>query len=125
MRIEPHFDRIANQWAAAQELMPVLKKADVNPMAGVFVMTPDQFPLIGRVLGLPNYWVAAGALYALLSPITQSFPNSSDGVSSAGGLGAFVAEWMVKDEPPAEMFDFDVNRFSSWADRCIVCVKLQ
>ena len=53
--------------------MPVLKKANVNPMAGVFVMTPDQFPLIGRVFDLPNYWVATGALYALLSPLTLTY----------------------------------------------------
>lgn len=66
VRIEPHFDRIAKQWANAKETMPLLKKADVTPYAGVFVMTPDQNPLIGRQAGLPNYWVAAGALLLLI-----------------------------------------------------------
>ena len=60
--IHPTFDRIRTHWEHAQTLMPILAKCELRPYAGVYCMTPDQFPLVGPMLGAPNYWVAAGCL---------------------------------------------------------------
>jgi glycine/D-amino acid oxidase-like deaminating enzyme len=63
VHVSAHFDRIRAQWQRAIELIPALATVEVRPAAGVMTMAPDQFPMIGPVSGLRNYWLAAGALY--------------------------------------------------------------
>ncbi len=41
----------------------------------------------------------------------------SDGVGTGGGIGKYVADWIIDGEPPQELFDTDANRYENWADR--------
>ena len=41
----------------------------------------------------------------------------SDGVSTAGGIGKYLADWIMKGEPPYELIETDANRFHGWADK--------
>lgn len=44
--IKPDFSRLDMAWKRAQELIPSLREADVEPRAAVFSMTADGYPLV-------------------------------------------------------------------------------
>jgi glycine cleavage system aminomethyltransferase T/glycine/D-amino acid oxidase-like deaminating enzyme len=58
-------------------------------------MTPDGYPLLGPMPGVPRFWVAAGL--------------SLGGFGSAGGLGKSLAEWMIGGET-----EIDVDACRPW-----------
>lgn len=33
-----------------------------------------------------------------------------DGISSCGGMGKYLADWIVDREPPSELFDTEASR---------------
>uniref|UniRef100_A0A8R1Z4D7 FAD dependent oxidoreductase n=1 Tax=Pristionchus pacificus TaxID=54126 RepID=A0A8R1Z4D7_PRIPA len=104
--ITPDFERLSRAYERAKELLPAMRDAKVDARAAVFSMTPDGYPLVGPFD--KNYWVSTGFL---------------DGVSSAGGLGKYLADWIVDGEPPAELFDTDASRYDGWADRKFIVDK--
>ncbi|CAD6184521.1 unnamed protein product [Caenorhabditis auriculariae] len=101
--VKPDFSRLEQAHQRACELLPRLKDAEIEAHAAVFNMTPDGYPLVGPYD--KNYWLTTGFL---------------DGVSSGGGIGKYLADWIVDGEPPAELFDTDASRFERWADRKFV-----
>ncbi|PAV88322.1 hypothetical protein WR25_07568 [Diploscapter pachys] len=104
--IEPDFSRLDQAFTRAKELVPDLQDAKVEAHAAVFNMTPDGYPLVGPYD--KNYWVSTGFL---------------DGVSSGGGIGKYLADWIVDGEPPHELFDTDASRYDRWADRKFILEK--
>ena len=56
------------------------------------------FSLLHTYLQLTNYFVAAGL--------------NSIGISSSGGLGRALAQWVVSGHEPMDMWSVDVQRFS-------------
>ncbi|CAI4222420.1 unnamed protein product [Auanema sp. JU1783] len=100
------FSRLDLAHQRACELIPDLRNAQVDAKAAVFNMTPDGYPLVGPYD--KNYWVSTGFL---------------DGVSSGGGIGKYLADWMIDGEPPQELFDTDASRYDRWAERDYITKK--
>ncbi|VDO19271.1 unnamed protein product [Heligmosomoides polygyrus] len=104
--VQPDFSRLEEAYARAIELVPSVEGAQVDAKAAVFSMTADGYPLVGPFD--KNYWVSTGFL---------------DGVSSGGGIGKYIADWMVDGEPPLELFDTDASRYDRWATRQFIVEK--
>ncbi|VDM65441.1 unnamed protein product, partial [Strongylus vulgaris] len=104
--IKPDFSRIEEAYARACKLIPCIREAKVTPKAAAISMTPDGYPLVGPFD--KNYWVATGFM---------------DGVTSGGGLGKYIADWMVDGQPPMEFCDTDANRYDRWATREFILEK--
>ncbi|KAK5965794.1 Dimethylglycine dehydrogenase mitochondrial [Trichostrongylus colubriformis] len=104
--IQPEFSRLEEAYSRACELVPSIKDAQVDAKAALFSMTADGYPLVGPFD--KNYWVSTGFL---------------DGVSSSGGIGKYIADWMVDGEPPLELFDTDASRYDRWATRQFIVDK--
>ncbi|KAK6026054.1 FAD dependent oxidoreductase [Ostertagia ostertagi] len=104
--IQPEFSRLEEAYNRACELVPSIKDAQVEAKAALFSMTADGYPLVGPFD--KNYWVSTGFL---------------DGVSSGGGIGRYIADWMADGEPPLELFDTDASRYDRWATRKFIVDK--
>lgn len=86
--------------AAALAAVPALAEAGVaEEAAGRLSLSPDGLPLVGPVRGHNGYWVAAGFF---------------DGVATAGGVGDYLAEWMLEEEPPYELSETCASRYDDW-----------
>ena len=81
---------------------PVLEEAQVNPArgwAGLYEMTPDYHPILGKVPGIEGFWVAAGF--------------SGHGVMHSPATGMIMADLILKGA--TELIDarmLDYARFS-------------
>ncbi|VDM37347.1 unnamed protein product [Toxocara canis] len=100
--VKPNFERLDEAYKSACDLIPGLDGASVEAKASAFTMTADGYPLVGPISWKQNYWLQSGYF---------------DGVSSGGGVGKYLADWIVDGEPPSELFDTDANRFDRWTDR--------
>ncbi len=94
-RLMPFLDR-------CMERMPVFGEVGVRTVInGPITHTPDDNALVGPVAGLRNFWNLCG---------------SSIGIAQ-GGIGKFMAQWMVHGQTELNMASLDSRRFSDWADR--------
>ena len=66
-------------------------------MTGPESFTPDTKPLMGRSAEVDNFFVAAGM--------------NSLGIMSSPGVGKVVAEWVVADACPMDLWEVDLMRF--------------
>ncbi len=41
----------------------------------------------------------------------------SYGIVHAGGIGKYLADWIMNDEPPYELTELDPGRFGKWCDK--------
>ncbi|XP_014680739.1 PREDICTED: dimethylglycine dehydrogenase, mitochondrial-like isoform X3 [Priapulus caudatus] len=98
---EPDVDRISREVNAAMDMFPCLQNAEIkNVISGPITYSPENLPLIGPYLDLPNYWEATGFGY---------------GIVHAGGAGKFLADWIMNGEPSYDLIECDPNRHSpSW-----------
>lgn len=98
-----HFANVDQNYNAALKTLPELQHSPIaEKYAGVVCMSPDCMPMVGPVMGFKNYWVAVGFF---------------DGLSTAGGIGKYLADWIIDKEPPFELVETDPNRFDFWADK--------
>ncbi|VDD86525.1 unnamed protein product [Enterobius vermicularis] len=107
-KVEANFKRLRGAYNSACDLIPALSGAEVSARASAFTMTADGYPLVGPTSHRQNYWLMAGFF---------------DGISSGGGMGKYLADWIVDGEPPSELFDTDANRFDRWATRDFIREK--
>ena len=63
---------------------------------GPITYTPDVLPAIGPTL-MPNMWLAVGFAY---------------GIVHAGGVGQYLANWLLKGEPEYDLSELDPLRYS-------------
>ena len=54
--------------------------------------------------------------------MTPVFPHSG-GVAYSGGLGKYLAGWIVNGEPPFDLIETDCNRYASWAGQDFTLAK--
>uniref|UniRef100_A0A158R5I5 Dimethylglycine dehydrogenase n=1 Tax=Syphacia muris TaxID=451379 RepID=A0A158R5I5_9BILA len=108
VKVEPNFERLREAYVSACDLIPALQDAKVSAKGSAFTMTADGYPLVGPINYRQNYWLMAGFF---------------DGVSSGGGMGRYLADWIVDEEPPSELFDTDANRFDRWTTRNFIREK--
>lgn len=105
---EPDLDRLEPHLEVAMELVPCFAHANIQSVVnGPITYTPDVLPLIGPDM-LPNMWIAAGFGY---------------GIVHGGGIGKFLADWILDGQPPLELNECDPGRFNKWADNTFVMAK--
>ncbi|XP_071520063.1 dimethylglycine dehydrogenase, mitochondrial-like [Panulirus ornatus] len=105
---EPDLDRLEPHLEVAMELVPCFADGNIQSVVnGPITYTPDVLPLIGPDM-LPNMWLAAGFGY---------------GVVHGGGIGRFLADWILNGQPPFELTECDPLRFGSWATDDYVLAK--
>ncbi len=109
--LAPDLDRISPSLEVAFAHFPVLATAGIQRVVnGPFTFAPDGNPLIGPVRGLPGYWTACGVMA---------------GLSQCGGVGLAVANWIVEDDPGADVWAMDVARFGDYTTLAYTSVKVR
>ena len=99
--LEPDIDRIAPSLEVGFRHFPAFQKTGIKQIInGPFTFAPDGNPLVGPVRGLPGFWVACGVMA---------------GFSQGGGVGLALANWMIHDDPGADIWAMDVARYGDWA----------
>ena len=104
-------DRIAPSLEVAFEHFPALGSAGIRKVVnGPFTFAPDGNPLVGPIKGLKNYWVACGVMA---------------GFSQGGGVGLSLSNWLVHDDPGADIWAMDVARYGDWATLAYTNAKVR
>lgn len=89
-----HFEPILEK---AVNRMPMLETAGIHTFFnGPESFTPDDRYYLGEAPELRGYWVAAG--------------YNSIGISSSGGAGFALAQWMNDGEAPFDLWEVDIRR---------------
>ena len=84
-------ERVADQF-------PIFARAPIRVhRGGLPTMTPDGRPLVGPVPGRPGLFVAAGCCVG--------------GLSISPAVGAALAEWIVRGQPPLDLAILAPERF--------------
>ncbi|GFQ81700.1 dimethylglycine dehydrogenase, mitochondrial [Trichonephila clavata] len=106
---QPDLDRLSSHLDAAMSLVPELREVDLHTVVnGPIMYTPDLLPLLGPYYDLPNMWMAVGFGY---------------GIIHSGGAGKYLADWIMKGEPPFDLIETDPNRFGKWTTKEYVFEK--
>ncbi|MDP2703067.1 MAG: FAD-dependent oxidoreductase, partial [Candidatus Rokubacteria bacterium] len=83
----------------AVQRVPALASAQVRLlMNGPESFTPDNYFILGEAAEVRRYYVGAGFC--------------SGGIAAAGGAGRALAEWIVEDRPPMDLWQADIRRFA-------------
>jgi 4-methylaminobutanoate oxidase (formaldehyde-forming) len=106
------FQTLKEDWEKFEILMtnavkrlPDLETAEVRTfLNGPESFTPDNYFILGEAPEVRRYYVGAGFC--------------SGGIAAAGGAGRALAEWIVEDRPPMDLWQADIRRFAPFhADR--------
>jgi glycine cleavage system aminomethyltransferase T/glycine/D-amino acid oxidase-like deaminating enzyme len=82
--------------------LPVLEETGIQHfMNGPEGFTPDTRQVMGEAPNLKGFYVAAGF--------------NSIGIVSSAGAGRALAEWIIADEPPMDLWEVDIARFEPYA----------
>ena len=100
------FGTLPEDWSKFELLMrnaiqrvPALASAQVRLlMNGPESFTPDNYFILGEAAEVRRYYVGAGFC--------------SGGIATAGGAGSALAEWIVEDRPPMDLWQADIRRFA-------------
>lgn len=99
--LPPDLERIAPWVEKALERVPCAMDAGIRRIvSGPITHTPDGNFLVGPAKGLKNYWMACGA---------------SIGICQGGGVGRYLAQWMVHGQSDINPREIDPRRFDDWA----------
>ncbi|MEH6551760.1 MAG: FAD-dependent oxidoreductase [Pseudomonadales bacterium] len=94
-RLMPHLERV-------MERLPIFSEVGVRTIInGPITHTPDDNVLMGPQAGLRNFWNLCG---------------SSIGIAQ-GGIGKYMAQWMVHGQSELNLAPLDSRRYGDWADR--------
>lgn len=86
---------------AAIERVPMLADTGIHTFFnGPESFTHDDHYLLGETPELKNHFVAAGF--------------NSVGIQSAAGAGLLLAQWLVEEKPPTDIWEVDVRRVFSY-----------
>lgn len=100
--LEPDIDNIAENIEHGIFRFPIIGETGFKHVtAGPITYTPDANPLVGPAYPLKNYFLACG----------YSF-----GVTQAGGIGHYIAGWIINKEPEIDLWTVDSRRFGSYAN---------
>ena len=105
---EPDVDRLMPFLQRCFELTPKFEEVGVKTIVnGPITHTPDDNILAGPQAGLTNFWNLCGA---------------SIGIAQ-GGIGKYLAQWMVHGQTEINMAPLDCRRFGDWADKKYCTIK--
>ena len=95
-------DRIEWYLNDAAERVPLLQTAGLSKVInGPIPYTPDGYPLIGPMPGVPNAFEACVFTF---------------GICQAGGAGKVLAEWIIEGGTEWDMWSCDPRRFTAFCD---------
>ena len=99
--LPPDPGRLQTIVEAAMTRVPVLARAGIQRIVnGPITYTPDGNPLVGPAFGLPGLWLACGLSF---------------GITQAGGIGQYLAEWIVEGQPSIDLWELDPRRYGGYA----------
>jgi dimethylglycine dehydrogenase len=94
-RLMPFLDR-------CMERMPIFSEVGIKTVInGPITHTPDDNVLVGPQANLRNFWNLCG---------------SSIGIAQ-GGIGKYMAQWMIYGQTELNMASLDSRRFGDWANK--------
>ncbi len=100
--LSPDIDNISDCIEAGMERFPILGDTGFKHVtAGPITYTPNGDPLVGPAAPLKNFFQACG----------YSF-----GITQAGGIGHYLAGWIMNGEPEIDLWHVDSRRFGSHAN---------
>ena len=92
-----NFERFEQIALPAMERLPILEKLGIRTLInGPIPVSPDGEPIMGKPVGLDNFFVACGF---------------TAGIAGCGGAGRAMASWIVEGDPGMDLWPFDVRRF--------------
>ena len=106
--LPPDWSKFEVLMTNALQRVPALETAPVRTLLnGPESFTPDNYFILGEAPQVRRYYVAAGFC--------------SGGIAAAGGAGKALAEWIVGDEPPMDLWQADIRRFMPFhGNRCFL-----
>jgi dimethylglycine dehydrogenase len=100
--LTPDIDHISDFIENGIHRFPVMGETGFKHVTvGPITYTPNGNPLVGPAYPLKNYFLACG----------YSF-----GVTQSGGIGHYVAGWIMNGEPELDMWPMDSRRYGSYAN---------
>jgi len=99
--LPPDIEQIAPWVERALERIPCATNSGIKRIvSGPITHTPDGNFLVGPAKGLKNFWMCCGA---------------SIGICQGGGVGNYLAQWMVHGQSEINPREIDPRRFDDWA----------
>jgi dimethylglycine dehydrogenase len=99
--LTPDIDNIAENIEHGIYRIPILGETGFKHVtAGPITYTPNGDPLVGPAYPLKNFFHACG----------YSF-----GITQAGGIGHYIAGWIMEGEPEIDLWSVDSRRYGSYA----------
>ncbi|MEI6609838.1 MAG: FAD-dependent oxidoreductase [Deltaproteobacteria bacterium] len=103
-------ERIQEYILKLLDRVPILREAGMKHIQnGPITYTPDSQQLCGPVYGVPNFYAMAGCNF---------------GITQAGGVGKYLAEWIVDGEPSIDLSSLDPRRFGNWTSKQYTLAKV-
>jgi dimethylglycine dehydrogenase len=103
-------ERIQEYILALMDRVPILQEAGIRHIEnGPITYTPDSQQLLGPIQGVPNFYSMAGCNF---------------GITQAGGVGKYLAEWIVEGEPGMDLSTLDPRRFGKWTSKKYTLAKV-
>jgi 4-methylaminobutanoate oxidase (formaldehyde-forming) len=100
-QLQEDWDQFEIFMQSAVKRVPAFADAEVNSLTTVpESFTPDTAYMLGEVPGVNNLFVATGM--------------NSVGITSAGGAGRALAQWVDQGYPEEDLWAVDVRRFYGW-----------
>ena len=101
--LEPELDRIEKHLEIGMNRIPQFKDVGIKKIiCGPITHTPDDNFFAGPAPGLKNFWMACAA---------------SVGIAQGGGVGKYLAQWIVHGDSEINMLEFEPRRYMSWANK--------
>ena len=99
---EGDLERLMPWLERCMDIFPLFKEVGISTVInGLITHTPDDNLLVGPAKGLRNFWNLCGA---------------SIGIAQ-GGIGKYLAQWMVHGQTELNMASLDSRRFDNWANK--------
>ena len=100
-QLQEDWDQMELFMQSAMHRVPRFAHAGISSLTTVpESFTPDTAYMLGEAPAVKNFYVACGM--------------NSVGITSAGGAGMALAQWIVQGYPDKDLWPVDVRRFSPW-----------
>ena len=108
---EDDWDHFEQHMIHAMTRVPALERAGIKKMInGPESFTPDGNFILGRAPELDNFFLGCGF--------------NAFGIASAGGAGWVLAQWVMANEAPLDLWSVDIRRFAEMhGDRAWTCAR--
>ena len=101
--LPPKLEPVESHIEAAIEMVPAFGEVGIRSnVRGPINLTPDGRPMLGPAPQLPNVWLAEGF---------------SGGPTMGGGVGFYLARWILEGDPGMDMLSADPRRYSDFATK--------